>query len=97
MSFTQTQLETAHEHASRNRGELSRSSLAGCFYCEELYPATDVNEWTDDDETAICPRCPCDTVIGDASGFVLSPAFLQAMHEHWFADRGAVAGAALAA
>lgn len=86
MSFTQAQLETAHKHAFRNRGELSRSSLAGCFYCEELYPATDINEWADDDETAICPRCPADTVIGDASGFVLSPEFLQAMNERWFAD-----------
>jgi len=36
------------------------------------------------EETAFCPKCGIDSVIGDASGFEMTPALLHAMHEFWF-------------
>jgi len=40
--------------------------------------------WTDTGETAICPRCSIDSVIGDASGLPVTKEFLKEMNKHWF-------------
>jgi hypothetical protein len=74
----------AHKHCSIHRGELNRSSLCGCFYCGAIFPPSDIVEWIDDEQTAICPQCPVDSVIGSASGYPITPEFLQRMHDHWF-------------
>ncbi|MBF2715966.1 cytoplasmic protein [Agrobacterium vitis] len=83
----------AHSHCIRNLVELNESAKAGCFYCLETYPASDVWEYikelTEDKEhtTAMCPKCGIDAVIGDKSGYpVLDPLFLKRMHGHWFAS-----------
>jgi hypothetical protein len=77
-------LEQAHRHSSRHREELRRSGRCGCFYCLAVFQYQDINEWTDDGQTACCPVCNIDSVLGDASGFYLSEDFLRAMHDRWF-------------
>jgi len=52
------------------------------------YAASEVIEWTDENErgvgqTALCPRCPFDSVLGDASGIRIDRAFLEAMRSRW--------------
>jgi hypothetical protein len=76
----------AHDHSSHNRDELMRSALAGCFYCLETYPPSSIEEWTDSSgDTALCPRCSIDSVLGDAAGLPISdPAFLREMKAIWF-------------
>jgi hypothetical protein len=41
-------------------------------------------DWVDDGETALRPRCGIDSVIGDASGFAITPEMLKEMHRYWF-------------
>ena len=43
-------------------------------------------EWIDDDQTAMCPYCGIDSVIGSASGYPLTRDFLERMASHWFSD-----------
>jgi hypothetical protein len=78
----------AHEHASRHRAEVLRSGRCGCFYCCSTFPPQDITRWTDEvggeGQTALCPRCGIDSVLGDRSGFDLSPGFLQNMKSFWF-------------
>ena len=75
----------AHVHAAGHRAELKASSEAGCFYCCEVYPAAEIEDWVDNDNCALCPRCGIDYVIGDASGFpVADKRFLKEMNEFWF-------------
>jgi hypothetical protein len=50
----------------------------------QSFPPAEINEWIDDNGTAMCPRCGIDAVIGSASGFSLSEKFLQQMHHYWF-------------
>ena len=33
--------------------------------------------------TAICPKCESDSVIGSASGYVISESLLRRLKEHW--------------
>ncbi|MEY3298224.1 MAG: hypothetical protein RLZZ597_1484 [Cyanobacteriota bacterium] len=55
--------------------------------CLAIFSPTAIIEWTDEgDSTALCPRCGIDAVIGSASGYPITPTFLQAMHAYWFAE-----------
>jgi hypothetical protein len=84
VSFEEIYLREAHKHCAANRDEITASSMCACFYCRRTYRAAEVTEFLDDG-TALCPECPVDAVIGDASGFpVTQSAFLDAMHEFWF-------------
>ena len=79
-------VQSAYAHATNNRAELNASTLAGCFYCLEVYPASHVDRYLNEgDGTACCPECTIDSVIGDASGLPSSDrSFLGAMHQACF-------------
>ncbi len=74
----------AHDHCRRNRAELEQSELCGCFYCMKVFPPTAIREWIDKDQTAMCPYCEIDSVIGSASAYPVTPEFLERMHAQWF-------------
>jgi hypothetical protein len=74
----------AHDHCSNNRAELEKSETCGCFYCMSIFPPSQINEWIDEEQTALCPKCPVDSVIGSASGYPITKEFLERMHAHWF-------------
>jgi hypothetical protein len=74
----------AHEHCSLNRSEVEGSSQCGCFYCFATFPPNEVCQWIDDGQTALCPKCEIDSVIGSMSGFPITRGFLMSMHDHWF-------------
>lgn len=74
----------AHKHCTKHRAEIEASAICGCFYCLRTFPPTPITEWTDDSQTALCPKCGIDSVIGSASGYPITPEFLQSMHDHWF-------------
>ena len=82
-------LRAAHRRSIHHRAEIEASAIAGCFSCQATFPPSAIVAWTDTQEppeqqTALCPRCGIDSVIGDTSGFTIDPAFLAAMHEAWF-------------
>ncbi len=74
----------AHKPSIRHRAELEASNICGCFYCLSNYPPSEITQWIDDGQTALCPKCPVDSVIGSASGYPITREFLQRMHDHWF-------------
>jgi hypothetical protein len=83
-------LAEAHRHCSIHRDEINTSAICGCFYCLEIFPPQDIIEWLNDrihgldGQTALCPQCGIDSVIGAASGYPISREFLQAMRSRWF-------------
>jgi death-on-curing protein len=80
----------AHRHSRWNRDEIQRSEICGCFHCRELFAPGEVVDWIQDSrgDTAQCPRCGIDSVIGSASGFVVASQLLERMHERWFTPPG---------
>ena len=74
----------AHKHSCMHRAEIEASATCGCFYCSSIFPPSEIIEWIDHGQTAICPKCPVDSVIGSASAYPISREFLQRMYEHWF-------------
>lgn len=80
----------AHKHSSYHRREIEESKLCGCFYCLEIFHPNEIknyswtDEWDGKNQTALCPRCGIDSVIGDASGFPITKEFLRQMKTDWF-------------
>ena len=79
---------TAHAHSSKHRAEVVGSALCGCFHCCETFPPSEIDEWVDEvdgvGQTALCPKCGIDAVIGDRAGFDISRAFLEMMRLRCF-------------
>jgi hypothetical protein len=86
MSIPLDALQAAHRHSSKHRDEIAASPVCGCFYCHAVFGPERIERWlAEGSGTALCPNCDIDSVIGSASGFpVDDPAFLSAMHAHWF-------------
>lgn len=84
--MNERELQIAHDHCTAHRAEIERSESCRCFYCLDTFPPGEIEEWIADrgGDTAICPRCGIDSVIGSASGVDMSDAFFDAMHSHWF-------------
>lgn len=78
----------AHRHSSFHRDEVLTSKSCGCFYCLQEFPPSKIIEWIDNrangGNTALCPYCRIDSVIGEESGYPLTKEFLQEMREYWF-------------
>jgi hypothetical protein len=74
----------AHKHSIYHRAQIESSEVCGCFFCLAIYPPTTIAEWTDDETTALCPKCGIDSVIGSASGAPITAEFLEQMKQHWF-------------
>lgn len=68
----------------KNKALLEISSNAGCYSCCKTFPASEVKEYTDKGETALCPYCSVDTVVGDSSGYILSEENLKVAQKYWF-------------
>jgi hypothetical protein len=78
----------AHRHSSDHREELLASKHCGCFYCSSIFPPTAIEDWIGEGQgvgqTALCPVCGIDSVIGSASGYPITKEFLQRMEAYWF-------------
>ena len=78
-----------HEFCNQHREQLMQSDQCGCFYCLTIFSPSEITEWIDKRggvaNTALCPRCKIDSVIGSQSGYPITNEFLQRMYDHWFA------------
>lgn len=78
----------AHKFSSHHRESILKSKKCGCFYCLHIFLPNEIQMWVDEDEkgigqTAICPYCSIDSVIGD-SIIDFNDNFLKEMKAHWF-------------
>lgn len=83
-NYSNADLTSAHTRSSMHREEIETSTLCGCFFCCEIYSSEKIEEWIDEGQTAICPECGIDAVIGDASRFPIEKEFLAALRAQWF-------------
>lgn len=82
----------AHKSSSQHRGELFAGGVVcGCFNCCKTFDPALIDEWVDEDgsgvgQTAMCPFCGIDSVIGSCSGYPITSEFLTKMKVQWFGD-----------
>ncbi|NLP51690.1 cytoplasmic protein [Bacillus sp. RO1] len=77
-------IANAHKFSSHHKGDLEKDRKCGCFFCLEIYSPSLIKEWIDQDQTALCPHCGIDPVLGESSGFPITKDFLESMHRAWF-------------
>jgi hypothetical protein len=81
-------VRAAHDHASSHRAEVLGSTICGCFHCCTTFTPAEISEWADEvdgiGQTALCPKCGVDAVIGDRASFELTRGFLESLKLHWF-------------
>jgi hypothetical protein len=87
-------LESVHRFCTNNRELLAHSDRAGCFYCQAIIEAHEIEDWVDgaqvetgeltDGVTALCPRCGIDAVLPSAAPIKLDAPLLSEMHRSWF-------------
>ena len=82
--MTEPDLESAHKLSIHNRQQIAQSEICGCFYCLAVFSPSAIEEWVDDEDTPLCPRCGIDSVLGSASGFPINKEFLRRMKALWF-------------
>ncbi|MCF6156417.1 MAG: cytoplasmic protein [Candidatus Brocadia sp.] len=80
---------SAHKHSNNHRDKALASNQCGCFYCTAVFQPPEIEKWIDKDEkgvgqTALCPRCGIDSVIGSKLGYPITVEFLREMQRHWF-------------
>lgn len=80
--------------SSLHRDALLGSELAACYHCLGSFAPSAIKEWCDgdhQDQTAICPQCGVDAVVGFNGPPDL--AWLRATHARAFGlDRGSTRG-----
>ncbi len=84
----------AHRYSSNHRESVLASDVCGCFYCLSIFSPSEIEDWVDarkdetdineSGQTAFCPRCGIDSVLGSASGYPITREFLQKMNDYWF-------------
>ena len=76
-------LKLAHLQSSGHRNEVCNSEKCGCFSCLTIFHPSEIEEWIEG-ETALCPYCSVDAIIGENNAYDITPEFLRRMKRHWF-------------
>ena len=83
-SMNEQELLTLNLAASLHRELLTASTVCGCFRCLSMFGHYEIRKWIQHANTALCPRCGEDAVIGNASWPGLTRKTLEEMHKRWF-------------
>jgi hypothetical protein len=54
------------------------------FIAWMFFDYRNIQDWCDDENTALCPSCGIDAVIGLKSNDLITQEFLKAMQKYWF-------------
>lgn len=84
-AYTQNYLIILQRQSIGNRARLADAKDCGCFFCLSHFPASAAEYWDDEGgETAVCPKCGIDSVIGEYDDERIPDDLLRAMKERFF-------------
>lgn len=75
--------QIAHDLSKHNKLGISRGKQCGCFHCLNIFDADAVSNYTDGNQTALCPFCNIDSVVSDFDCPELDIFFLREMYNCW--------------
>ncbi len=75
-------IETAIQLSMRNKKALLTNDKAGCYHCLEIFNVNEIKSYTDQGETALCPKCNIDAVISGSS-IDLNKQKLEEIKKYW--------------
>ena len=69
--------------AMKNRPSIQQCVEVGCYHCFKIYNKDEIKEWTDNDQTAICPFCETDSLIPNMPDYKLTEEILKQANQFW--------------
>jgi hypothetical protein len=79
--YSEQELKEIHKKSSYHLEEIDKSLICGCFYCLKTCNPSDVVEWTDGGETALCPHCGIDSLLPEE---FVATSTLKEMRKYYF-------------
>ena len=77
-------MKEIHSHTLRNRKEIEASDKCVFISCCEIFNASAVEDFIDEGETALCPICGIDAVIGDCTGISMDTETVNELNKEFF-------------
>lgn len=77
-------INIAPKLAMHNKDKLSKVSECACYYCCKVFKPSEIKEWVDKNDTALCPYCSVDAVLPVYEDNEKDIIFLTKLHEYWF-------------
>jgi hypothetical protein len=65
--ISEKRLQRLYQHSRLNRRFMLPGSTCRCFHCLEEFPVEEISHWTDEGNTALCPRCGIDSVLSSSA------------------------------
>lgn len=84
--YSKETLLKAFNSSRNNREEIMAGEMCGCFSCKTIFHTYEMNYWIlgEVGDTAICPYCYIEAIIGEKSGYPITDEFLTEMNEYWY-------------
>ena len=67
-----------------NKNSIVNSDYCGCYHCTKSFIPNKIEEYVDNGQTAICPYCGMDSVIGTNMGYNITTIFLKQLKKEIF-------------
>jgi len=83
----QGKLQAAHQASANHADDIDDDTECGCFYCQATFRGRDIEEWIDEPQTALCPRCGIDAVLPAPAlpdDMELNEELLREMNAAWY-------------
>ena len=74
----------APEHSIDNKSKLYKSKIVGCYQCCEIYSPQEIQDYVDNNQTALCSKCGIDSVLPDSIGFPITRQNLEILKAIYF-------------
>lgn len=84
MNINLANLEWLHEQTMKNRRAVMDAGSCRCGHCLFHVNSSEVTEWADNGETAICPNCHVDSLIPEDDENPINNDHLNAFRNHYF-------------
>lgn len=77
------EIKEASKYSIKNKESINKSTFCSCYYCFSTFKKEEIINWTDSMQTAICPKCSVDSVLGDDT-IAFDKDFFEKLHNYWF-------------
>jgi NAD-dependent SIR2 family protein deacetylase len=71
------------KYSFKNKDSIEKSINCSCYYCISSFLKEEIQNWTDQGQTAICPKCGIDSVLGDIV-LPFEETTFKKLKEYWF-------------
>ena len=76
-------IQEASKYSFKNKDSIEKSTTCSCYYCISSFKKEEIQQWTDQGQTAICPLCGIDSVLGDIV-LPFEETTFKKLKEYWF-------------